>query len=199
MIKFYSIIIIGLLFLGCSGNSNEKTVTKKEQSEHKPVVTKTESKEVAQKESVEDQIVIERYFPSEKEITEFDTIIASSSISIKIINRYLDSFVVNEFEAEEAKHIDKYRDSEKQIIIKYLNQTLVDTVFRKDDFIALTGPEFLEIADFHNYWFRELRNDTIEFFGIINKPETDWGIPFYHFFDIESQTFTVKEYIEEDI
>jgi len=195
----YYILIITSLLSSCSKKSEKQVSNNKETKESKAVLQDIDTLTVDENEPKPNGNTIERFFPSEKETVEFDTTIVSENVSVTIISRHLDSFVVNEFETEEAKHIDKYRDSEKQIIIKKLNETLIDTVFRKGDFIDLTGSDFLEIADFHNYWFRELRNDTIEFFGVINKPETDWGTPFYHYFDLKSQTFTVKEYIEEDI
>lgn len=199
MKRFYSIIIIVLLAFGCRNSVENKTAINNEPPEVKTVEVETDSLSFTEEESITGQVIIERYFPKEKESVEFDTTITSKKISIRIISRHLDSFVVDEFETEDAKYIDKYRDSEKQVIITKSNRTIIDTVIRKGDFIALTGPDLLKIADFHNYWFRELRNDTIEFFGVINKPETDWGTPFYHYFDLKSETFTAKQYFEEDI
>ncbi|GAB2991009.1 hypothetical protein GCM10027284_04630 [Cyclobacterium sediminis] len=143
--------------------------------------------------------VIERYFPEEIVTVEFDTIISSQNLKISIKSKSLDSYVTNEFVIEGKKYIDKYRDSEKHLLVRRSNEILMDTVLRKSDFLELTGDDFLKIADFHGYWFNGIENDTIEFFGAINKPETDWSVAFYHYFDLKTKTFKIKEHIDEEI
>ncbi|MEM6736896.1 MAG: hypothetical protein AAF620_12605 [Bacteroidota bacterium] len=160
---------------------------------------KIDSLKVSGDENAVDVNVAERYFPRERETVIFDTLLLERKLRISIHNRYLDSFVINEFESEGIKHLDKYRDSEKRVIINLSNKVLLDTVFNKNDFAALTGQDFLKIADFHAYWFKKIENDTIELFGVIGKPETDWAIAFHHFFDLKSRTFRVEEYIDEEI
>ena len=76
---------------------------------------------------------------------------------------------------------------------------MVDTVFKKSNFTELTEEDFLKVSTFHRYWFNKIENDTIELFGVINKPETDWSVAFYHFLDLKSGTFETKEHIDEGI
>ena len=78
-------------------------------------------------------------------------------------------------------------------------EALEKYVFKKSDFTELTGEDFLKIADFHGYWFNKIENDTIELFGVISKPETDWSVAFYHFLDLKSMTFELQEHIDEEI
>lgn len=142
--------------------------------------------------------VIERFFPKEKSITKHDTIIMEENLKITIQNTLTDSYVVNEFEIDGQKYIDKYRNCVNRLIIEKSNELILDTIFKKRDFIKYTGPDFQNIATFRGYWFNQLKNDTIELFGMINKPETDWSFNFHHYFDLNSKTFLVKEYLEED-
>ncbi|GAA4280002.1 hypothetical protein GCM10022260_04230 [Gaetbulibacter aestuarii] len=158
---------------------------------------KTDSIINLHKEKFADKNVVERYFPKENEITEFDTIIAAKNLKISIENKTLDTYVTNEFESQGTKYIDKYRDYEKHLIINLANQRILDTVFNKKDFDSLAGQDFLKIANFHAYWFNKMENDTLEFFGVISKPETDISFAFYHFFDLKSRTFEIKEFVDE--
>ena len=199
MRNYHLIMTVSLLLISCSKQTEENTKVQRETKHVESATEVIDSQTFLTEETVKEKSVVERFFPTRKETVEFDTTISEINLSISIKSTFLDSYVINEFETEDTKHIDKYRDSEKHLIIKNSSQTLVDTVFKKSDFSNLTGPEFLEIADFHSYWFRELKNDTIEFFGVISKPETDWSTPFYHFFDIKTQTFKVERYIEERI
>ena len=121
------------------------------------------------------------------------------NLRISIQSRTLDSYVTNEFESDGKKYIDKYRDSEKHLRILKGKQVVVDTIFIKETFVDYAGQEFLDIANLRGYWFNEIEDNEIEFFGVINKPETDWSYAFYHFFDLSTQEFRIKEHIDEEI
>ncbi|TYP72119.1 DUF4738 domain-containing protein [Aquimarina intermedia] len=195
----FLILISTLLLLSCGGQEKKKATVDNDTEIVENAKEQIDSLTTYENHNSVGNNIIERYFPEEKEIAEFDTIISESNLKISIQSKYLDSYVTNEFEIEGFKHIDKYRDSEKHLLIKKTNEILIDTVFKKRDFIELTGPEFLKIADFHGYWFNKIKNDTIELFGVISKPETDWSVAFYHYLDLRTKTFETKEDINEEI
>lgn len=188
-----------LLLLGCGEQKNDTSST--ERNIQKVEIVKEQSNAFTDSEgkNLDSKNVIERFLPKEKETLEFDTLVSAENIEILIKSRSLDSYVTNEFEIEGIKHFDKYRDSEKHLIIKKSNKVVIDTVFKKSDFTELTGEDFLKIANFHGYWFNKIGNDTIELFGVISKPETDWSVAFYHFLDLKSMTFELREYIDEEM
>lgn len=140
----------------------------------------------------------ERFFPETKTIEKFDTLIANKQLQITIIRTDLDSYVVNEYEDNGNKQIDNYRNAKIALTIKQKSQTLLDTVFRKEQFSKYGDKGFMNIAIFHNYWFNKLDNDKIELFGVISKPETDWTIDFIHYFDLSSKTLTFKQEINDE-
>lgn len=199
MKKQFLILISTLLLLGCGGQEKEKVTVDKDTEKAESAKKQIDTLTIYENQNSSGDNVIERYFPEEKETVELDTIISGRSLKISIQSKSLDSYVTNEFEIEGIKHIDKYRDSEKHLLIKKANEILIDTVFKKSDFIELTGPEFLKIADFHGYWFNKIENDTIELFGVISKPETDWSVAFYHYLDLKTKIFETKEHIDEEI
>ncbi|MFA7273507.1 MAG: DUF4738 domain-containing protein [Crocinitomicaceae bacterium] len=137
-----------------------------------------------------------RFSPETKGIEKFDTVIANIQIIIKKID--LDTYVLNEYEDKGKKQIDKYRDAEISLIIKQNSQTLLDTVFRKNQFSKYADKGFMEIAIFHNYWFNKIDKERIELFGVINKPETDYTLPFYHYFDLKTKKLSFEEYIDNE-
>jgi hypothetical protein len=55
----------------------------------------------------------------------------------------------------------------------------------------------MNIANFYGYWINNVTADKIEFFGTIGKPETDWTFAFYHYFDVKTKTFEIKELEDE--
>ncbi len=179
MNKQILILLTTILFLSCNQQKKEEILVRNET-------------EINQK-------VVERYFPEEKDIVVFDTIISERNLKISIQNRFLDSYVTNECDSENIKYIDKYRDSEKHLVIELANEILIDSVFKKNDFEELVGQDFLQIADFHGYWFNGIKNETIELFGVIGKPETDWTFAFYHYFDLKTKKFKIIEHIDEEI
>lgn len=195
----FLIFIVIILLLSCSNDKKKKTIVEKETIKNESVTEMVDSLNSQQNESASTKTVVERYFPKEKEIAEFDTTIAQKDLRISIENRFLDSSVVVEFENDGINYIDKYRDIENHLVIKNSNEILIDTVLRKNDFIELAGQEFLEIANFHRYWFNNIESDTIELFGVISKPETDWSFAFYHYFDLRTKTFKIKQHLEERI
>lgn len=140
----------------------------------------------------------ERFFPEIKTSEKFDTILADKQLEVTIIRTDLDSYIVNEYEDNGKKQIDKYRDAEIALIIKQNSETLLDTIFRKEQFSKYGDKDFMDIAIFHNYWFNTLDKDRIELFGVISKPETDWIIDFHHYFDLTTKKLTFKQEISDD-
>jgi hypothetical protein len=193
------ILLTTILFLSCGEQKKEKDLIEEKTVKVESVEKQIDSLTISKDKSINNQNVVERYFPKEKYIVKYDTIVTARNLRISIQNRFLDSFVTNEFESDGIKHIDKYRDSEKHLVIKISNEILVDTIFKKNDFVENAGQDFLKIADFHGYWFNEIKDDTIELFGVISKPETDWSFAFYHYFDLTTKTFKVEEHIDDEI
>lgn len=140
----------------------------------------------------------ERYIPEVKVVERFDTLIADGQIQIIIERTDLDSYVVQEYNENGKKQIDKYRDAHIALTIKQKSQTLLDTVLRKEQFVKYTDDGFLDIAIFLNYWFNKIDKNQIELFGVINEPETDYAFSFYHYFDLKTKKLTFEEYIEEE-
>jgi acyl carrier protein len=146
-----------------------------------------------------DTIVVERYFPTEKAVNVRDTIIQTLGIQITITEKTLDTFVTEEYTNDSIKHIDKYRDIERQLKILKDNQVLVDTLFKKETFKEFLDKDFLEVSNFHGYWINNVEADRIEFFGVISKPETDWTFAFHHFFNVKTKEFKIKEEVDDDM
>lgn len=140
----------------------------------------------------------EKFIPETKETEKFDTIIAERKIQITIKRTDLDTFVINEYEENGNKQIDKYRDAQISLTIKQNSQILLDTTFIKKQFSKYADKGFMDIAIFHNYWFNKLDKNKIELFGVITKPETDYTIDFYHYFDLTNRKLTFVQKTEED-
>ncbi|NLR95071.1 DUF4738 domain-containing protein [Flammeovirga sp. SR4] len=190
---------MSIIFFGCSEQKREKVTVK---NKHESVTTskkQIETLTISERQNLTDNNVIERFFPEENEIVKFDTIISAQNLKISIQSTALDSYVTNEYESEGIKYIDKYRDSKKHLRILYGNQVILDTMFVKESFADYAGKEFLDIANLHGYWFNKIDENVLEFFGAINKPETDWSYTFYHFFDLSTQELRIEELIEEEI
>ncbi len=197
MNKLLLIILIGLTLFSC--NEKEKKAVSQRTFVQKSKAALIDSSLTVNQEIPKSNQTVERYFPEEKEMKRIDTIISEMNLKITIIDKALDSYVTNEFENGGIKYIDKYRDSEKRLIIKLADEVVIDTIFRKEDFVDYAGQDFLEIANLHGYWFNKTDNPTIEFFGVINKPETDWSYAFYHYFDLNTKNFKIEEHVEEGI
>ena len=188
-----------IIFLSCSEQKKEKVKVEKQPEIIEVSNDRIDTLTISESQNLKDKNIIEQFFPKENETVKFDTIISALNLKISIQSTTLDSYVINEFEIEGVKHIDKYRDFEKHLIIKKSNEIVIDTVFKKSHFTKLTEEDFLKIANFHGYWFNKIENNTIELFGVISKPETDWSVAFYHFLDLKSMTFELEEYIDEEI
>lgn len=169
--------ILLLTILSCSKKQEEKIVVFK-----KPIITSENP--------------TNRFFPKEKTVEKFDTLIIDKNLEISITKSYLDSFVTNEFENEGKKQVDKYRDAEISLLIKQGNKILLDTLFRKENFNNYIDKNFQNIAVFHGYWFDEIDNDKIQFSGTISKPETDWAFDFYQNFYFKDKSLKT-EMVEE--
>jgi hypothetical protein len=177
------ISILTLLLFACNSNTNKKSSEVETADSSTIFLTNIKS---------------ERFFPETKATEKFDTLIADKQFQITIIRTDLDSYVINEYEDNGKKQIDKYRDAEIALTIKQKTQTLLDTVFRKEQFSKYGEKGFMDIAIFHNYWFNKLNNDKIELFGVISKPETDWTIDFHHYFDLKNRKLNFKQEINEE-
>lgn len=170
--------ILLLAILSCSKKQEEKI-----EVFNKPIITSENS--------------TDRFFPKEKTVEKFDTLIVDKNIKISITKSYLDSFVTNEFEIEgKKKQVDKYRDAEISLKIKQDNKILLDTLFRKENFNNYINKNFQNIAVFHGYWLDGIDYEKIQFFGTISKPETDWAFDFHHNFYFKNKTLKT-EIIEE--
>ena len=174
----YLIPILLLAILSCSKKQEQKI-----EVFNKPIITSENS--------------TDRFFPKEKTVEKFDTLIVDKNLEISITKSYLDSFVTNEFEIEgKKKQVDKYRDAEISLKIKQDNKILLDTLFRKENFNNYINKNFQNIAVFHGYWLDGIDNEKIQFFGTISKPETDWAFDFHHNFYFKVKTLKT-EIIEE--
>lgn len=132
--------------------------------------------------------------PSEK----FDTIIVDQQIQIIITKTYVDSYVSYEYNENGHTQIDNYNDMEIALTIKQYSQTILDTVFTKQQFSKHADEGFMDISVFHNYWFNKIDNNKIELFGVIGQPETDYVLAFYHYFDLKNNKLSFVEYIDEE-
>jgi len=143
-----------------------------------------------------DTVIIEKFFPADKAVNIVDTIIQTLGIRITITEITLDTYVTNQHTDNNLKYVDKYRDIERTLKILKDNTVLVDTIFRKETFNL--NKEFAAISNFYSYTTNKVESDKIEFFGLIGKPETDWTFAFYHYFDVKTKKFEIKELEEEE-
>lgn len=173
----YLIPILLLAILSCSKKQEQKI-----EVFNKPLITNENS--------------TDRFFPKEKTVEKFDTLIVDKNLEISITKSYSDSFVTNEFENEGKKQVDKYRDAEISLKIKQDNKILLDTLFKKENFNNYIDKNFQKIAVFHGYWLYGIDNEKIQFFGTISKPETDWAFDFHHNFYFKNKSLKT-EIIEE--
>ena len=175
----YLIPILLLAILSCSKKQEEKI-----EVFNKPIITNENS--------------TDRFFPKEKTVEKFDTLIVDKNLEISITKSYLDSFVTNEFENEGKKQVDKYRDAEISLKIKQDNKILLDTLFRKENFNNYIEENFQKIAVFHDYWLDGIDNEKIQFFGTISKPETDWAFDFRHNFYFKNKSLKTEIVVENE-
>ncbi len=161
------------------------------------ILSCSKRKEVYNKPIITSENSTDRFFPKEKTVEKFDTLIVDKNLEISITKSYLDSFVTNEFEIEgKKKQVDKYRDAEISLKIKQDNKILLDTLFRKENFNNYINKNFQNIAVFHGYWLDGIDNEKIQFFGTISKPETDWAFDFRHNFYFKNKSLKT-EILEE--
>jgi len=97
MRKNILILILAFLLFACNSQTEKK----------KPIIKTADNSVVIliNKKS-------EKFIPETKGTEKFDTIIADSKIQITIKKTDLDSYVINEYEEDGNKQIDKYRDAE---------------------------------------------------------------------------------------
>lgn len=175
----YLIPILLLAILSCSKKQEQKI-----EVFNKPIITNENS--------------TDRFFPKEKTVEKFDTLIVDKNLEISITKSYSDSFVTNEFENEGKKQVDKYRDAEISLKIKQDNKILLDTLFRKENFNNYIDKNFQNIAVFHGYWLDGIDNEKIQFFGTISKPETDWAFDFHHNFYFKNKSLKTEIVVENE-
>ena len=169
----YLLPILLIAFLSCSKKQEEKI-------------------EVFNKTIISNENSTDRFFPKERTVEKFDTLIVDKNLEISITKSYLDSFVNNEFENEGKKQVEKYRDAEISLKIKQDNKILLDTLFRKENFNNFIDENFQKIAIFHGYWLDGIDNEKIQFFGTISKPETDWAFDFRHNFYFKDKSLKTE-------
>ncbi|MGY3793752.1 DUF4738 domain-containing protein [uncultured Aquimarina sp.] len=193
------ILVLTLGFISCKSERKPENInsnSKKELNTEIEVVQNEKS--VEKKQKIND--TIERFFPLEKETVKKDTLIDNLDMRISITQNSLDSYVVDEFDSDGVKNIHKYRDFEHHLTIKKGTKVLIDTVFQKEKFVENAGQQLIDISRFHGYWFNKIKDQQIELFGVISKPEgDDWTFAFQHFFDINTGEFEIKESVDEEI
>ena len=196
MTKYFIQALAFLIVVGCNPKPKKPEIQEEIESFSQTVRLDTtiQNPEVQEKTGI-----IERYFP-EKIVSDLtDTLLLERNLSISITKTSMDSYVINEYEFEGIGHIDKYRDFNYHIVITETEEVLIDTVFIKENYLEYTSQEFLDIAKFHGYWFNKIEGDSIELFGVINKPETDWSFAFYHNYNLTTGKFELVEFVDEEI
>lgn len=163
----YSLLIIVFTLISCNSSTEERLPSN---DSAKSVVA------VAVEKSV-------RFFPDIKSTVTFDTTINDGQLQIIITKTDRDSYVAREYEQQ----IDRYRDAEVALTVKQKGQILLDTTFRKEQFSKYADTGLIDVAIFHNYWFKNIDKNKIEFFGTICEPETDWALDFNHLFDLTNK------------
>jgi len=199
MIKYYLFVSIAVIvFVSCqSKQAHENRQTSKTESSK---VATSETKNLEDDSASKKQShVLQRLIPEYISSAKYDTLIKEQNIQIRITKTYLESYVLDEYEIKDTIYQDKYRDSKIQLDIRKGDTILIDSTFTKTAFSKFVDKEFLSIARFHRYWFRNLKDGRLEFFGVIAKPETDWSFAFSQYFDLASKDLTIEPYEDEEI
>ncbi|TDW51436.1 uncharacterized protein DUF4738 [Flavobacterium sp. 270] len=183
MINRLLILLTTYLVISCNSQADKKI-------ENQPVV------KIPKK--IEKISQTERFIPLEKTVKKFDTILSEHQIQISITKKDLDSYVINQYEIDGKKQIDKYRDAIILLKIRKKSEVILDTIFRKEQFENHCGRQFKNIAIFHNYWFESIDENQIQFFGVISQPETDNSLSFYHYFNLKNKTFKFVKMVDEE-
>ena len=190
------VIIAALAFAKCQSKSeNEKKDTSTFQTSE--IETKSNEDVKRDLDFKEPSFIVERLIPENTTTADFDTLLSEQKIQILLKKTYLESYVADEYEINDTIYHDKYLDAKIHLNIRKGETIFIDTAFTKSTFSKFMDREFMEIARFHNYWFRKLTDSRLEFFGVISKPETDWTFAFSHYFDLKSKTLAVVPH--EDI
>ena len=176
------ISIFAIFFTACNSKSEKDSEVSKQIKSSQEVVKKNSDK----------------LYPIQKEIVEFDTLIQNRNIRISIVRKDLDSYVLHESWGEDGKYIDKYRNAEIELNIKQNENILLDTIFRKEQFVKSVGNKFLDMVIFHNYWFEKIDDYKIEFLGVITEPETDNTLDFNHYFYFKTKRLEYSESVNSE-
>ena len=163
----YSLLIIVWTLISCNTSTEKR-------------IPSTDSAESVVAVAVEKSV---RYFPDIKSTVTFDTTINDGQLQIIITKTDLDSYVARIYEQQ----IDRYRDAEVAVTVKQKGQILLDTTFRKEQFSKYADMGLIDVAIFHNYWFKNIDKNKIEFLGTICEPETDWALDFNHILDLRNK------------
>jgi hypothetical protein len=188
MLKRLTLILIVTGLASCTKTTNQSEISLSSDTT-KPVDTKVNI----------DTTVIEKYFPADNTVNIMDTVFQTLGIRITITEKTLDTYVTNEHSDNNLKYVDKYRDIERNLIILKNDEVLVDTILTKETFTGILNKEFMDISNFYSYSTSKVDSGKIEFFGLIGKPETDWSFAFYHYFDLKTKKFEIKELEDEEI
>ena len=178
----FFIFLLAIFFISCNSKSEKNLEVST------PIKS---SQEVTKK-------VSDKLYPIQKETVKFDTLIQSRNIRISIVRKDLDTYVLHESSGEDGKYIEKYRDAEIELMIKQNENIVLDTIFRKEQFVKTIGNEFLDLLIFHNYWFEKIDEDKIEFLGVITEPETDNTIDFNHYFYFKTKRLEYSESVNSE-
>jgi hypothetical protein len=176
MIKYITILLLGLLVIACNQKTNQSEETPAEENVN-PLVN---------------------FIPETKESIQIDTVLKDLNLKISIIQTPTNTYLSQEYEIDSVMYTTNYRDLEQRLIIKKGDQILMDTTFSKQTFISYSSQEFFNEAIFSWYSFTRIEESKLEFFGAVAKPETDWAFAFNHYYDLKTGAFEVKEQIFEE-
>ena len=179
--KFYLFLtILFLSIISCS----------KKQSEELPIFT-----------NLKDTVLnVQEIRKSELNKSEkFDTLLSNQQLHISIKKSKSNTHVISEyFDENNAKAFLKYDNNEISVIIKHKSKVVLDTIFKKENFLEILDQDFFNVAVLYEYQFSKIANDRIVFYGSIQKPDTDWIVQFNHHYDLKTNTFSIEELVEEE-
>lgn len=179
--KFYLfLIILFLSIIPCS----------KKQSEELPIFT-----------NLKDTVLnIQEIRKSDLNKSEkFDTLLSNQQLHISIKKSKSNTHVISEyFDENIAKAFLKYDNNEISVVIKHKSKVVLDTIFKKENFLEILDQNFFNVAVLYEYQFSKIANDSIVFYGSIQKPDPDWIVRFNHHYDLKTNTFSIEELDEDE-
>ncbi|CAL2093142.1 DUF4738 domain-containing protein [Tenacibaculum sp. 190524A05c] len=191
--KIKSTVTFILLFviMSCKQEVKPSLVKKKEKQDNQIAKPKIEK--------VKDSLVI-TYFPQKKDTFKLDTLLLQDKVRVILSESYIPkSYVINSFEVEKGlRYEHRYRDSKIDVKVFKEGDKLVDTTFIKSSFLNENNKEIINVGNLQGYNIEAVNNETLDFFGSICKPDTDWCYDFYHIYDLKERKFITKEYIDPE-